>query len=500
MTEVAKASTAPIIVWLRRDLRLADNGALAAAVRSGRKVVPVFVHDPANECPWPTGGAGRWWLHHSLAALGRALAERGVGLILRRGDSVEILREIAAETGAVAVHANRCYQPLGMSLGARISTAMQAQGLAFQSFPGTLLVEPMTMSNQDGEPYKVFTPFWRTLKEDLRLEAPLPAPDRVRGLEVPPASEDLDDWGLLQRRPDWAGGLAATWTPGETGARARLAEFLDKGLPDYRHERNRPDRPGTSRLSPHLHWGEITPRQVWLAIDQHARASGGRLDDDADAFQRELGWREFSHHQLYHWPNLAETSWRPAFENFPWSGAEEKIRAWRRGMTGYPIVDAGMRELWATGWMHNRVRMIVASFLVKDLMVPWQTGEAWFWDTLVDANVAQNAANWQWIAGSGADAAPYFRIFNPVLQAEKFDPSARYVRTWVPEIARLPDAFIHKPWAAPAEALAAAQIVLGDTYPKPIVDHAEAREAALAAYAQIRASAEPVEPRRRSGA
>ena len=340
------------------------------------------------------------------------------------------------------------------------------------------------MKTGQGSPYKVFTPFWKAMLAAPAPATALPRPEKLRGIESIDG-DTLDDWCLLPRNPDWAGGLRENWTPGEDGAAQRLAEFLDQGAGAYARERDRPDLAGTSRLSPHLHWGEVSPRQVWQAT-RHAIDAGTAGETSAMAFLRQLAWRDFSVNLLFHWPDFPERSWRQEFDAFPWRDDEAAFAAWCHGRTGYPIVDAGMRELWTTGWMHNRVRMITASFLIKDLLIPWQRGEAWFWDTLVDADLGNNAAGWQWVAGSGADAAPYFRIFNPVSQGEKFDPKGNYVRHWVPEIARLPDAVLHKPWEAPGEVLAQAGVGLGETYPAPIVDHAAARARALAGYAEVK--------------
>jgi deoxyribodipyrimidine photo-lyase len=333
-----------------------------------------------------------------------------------------------------------------------------------------------------GEPYRVFTPFWKALLKLGAPATPQPAPEAIAA-GPPVASRALAELDLAPR-PDWAGGLRATWTPGEPGAWARLAWFLDEAMPAYDESRNRPDKPGTSGLSPHLRWGEVSPRQVWHATQHRIDRTGAH--DAGMAFLRELGWRDFSYHLLYWWPDLPDITWKPQFHDFPWHDDDGGYRAWTRGRTGYPIVDAGMRQLYETGWMHNRVRMIVGSFLVKDLLVPWQWGERWFWDTLVDADPASNSASWQWVAGCGADAAPYFRIFNPVTQGQKFDPEGAYVRRWVPEVARLPDKYLQAPWTAPRHVLEKAGVRLGRVYPEPIVDHKVARQRALDAFEQIK--------------
>jgi deoxyribodipyrimidine photo-lyase len=472
---------APVLLWFRQDLRLIDNPALAAAVATGRPVIPVFVLDEHAAGRWAPGGAARWWLHVSLAALAGALVERGSRLVLRRGRAVDVIPRLVEETGAVAVHASRLYEPWARASDAAVAAALKRRGVAIHGANTALLFEPWTVRTQAGGPFGVYTPFSRACFAAGPPPRPLPAPAHIPRPEHLPPSEALDDWGLLPTSPDWAGGLRATWRPGEDGAQGRLERFLAHGLEDYDTDRNRPDRDATSGLSPHLHWGEISPRQVWHA----AEAAGAPRRRGTETFLKELLWREFSYHLLWHNPEMPEQPLKEAFRNFPWRNDPPALRAWQRGRTGYPIVDAGMRQLWHTGWMHNRVRMIVASFLIKHLLIPWQEGEAWFWDTLVDADLAANSASWQWVAGCGADAAPYFRIFNPVLQGRKFDPEGAYVRRWVPELAHLPAAHIHAPWEAPPVALHDAGVTLGRSYPHPIVDHAAARARALAALESI---------------
>jgi len=475
----------PTLVWFRADLRLADNPALTRAAELGAPVVAAFVLDEAAPGCWRPGGAARWWLHDSLAALAKALAELGVPLILRRGPAAEAIPALADETGAGAVLWNRHYAPWSLARDTGIKADLKARGLRVESFNGRLLVEPWTPTTGNGEPYKVFTPYWKALQALGEPPEPLPAPARLPAGPAP-ASDSLDDWGLQPTAPDWAGGLRATWTPGEPGAQARLAHFLDDTLSSYPDHRDRPGRSGTSGLSPHLAWGEVSPRQVWHAA-RHREAADG-TEAAGLAFRRQLAWREFSHHLLHAWPDLPEATWKSEFRAFPWRADHEAYRAWTRGATGYPLVDAGLRALWHNGWLHNRVRMVVGSFLVKDLLLPWQWGEAWFWDTLVDADLANNAASWQWIAGCGADAAPYFRIFNPVTQSRKCDPDGSYVRRWVPELAALPDTYLHAPWTAPREALLAAEVRLDETYPTPIVGHDAARKRALAAFETVKAA------------
>jgi deoxyribodipyrimidine photo-lyase len=467
----------PAIVWFRQDLRLSDNPALMAAITTGQPILALYVLDQTGDRP--LGGASRWWLHHSLTALAASLADFGASLILRCGPAQDVLADLVTETGAEAVFWNRAYDPAGIARDTAIKTALATRGVAASSFNSGLLFEPWTVKTGAGGPYKVFTAFWRACLSGPAVPPPLAPPVRIAAASA--RSDDLADWSLRPTRPDWAGGLAEAWTPGEAGAQARLQDFLEGSVADYGEGRDQPAKAGTSRLSPHLHFGEISPRQVWSATQALAGDTSG-----AAKFLSEIGWREFSHHLLFHFPHMAGSNLRPAFDAFPWRDDPGELSAWQQGLTGYPIVDAGMRQLWASGWMHNRVRMIAASFLVKDLLADWRQGAAWFWGTLVDADLANNSAGWQWVAGSGADAAPYFRVFNPVLQGETFDPRGDYVRRWVPELARLPPAWIHKPWLAPAPVLSAARVQLGADYPRPIVDHGQARDRALAAFGAIK--------------
>ncbi len=477
---------APIIVWFRNDLRLADNPALSAAAASGAPVIPVHILEEAADDPWPLGGAARWWRHGSLEKLGAACAGLGSPLVLRRGAPAAVLAALIAETGAGGVSWNRRYTPAPAGRDAVIETELTGRGIGVRTFDAGLLADPRAVRNGSGKPFKVFTPFWRALAATL---AP-PPPDRAPGRLAPPArpvaSDTLADWALLPTRPDWAGGLRGAWEPGEAAARARLADFLDGPVAAYPTERDRPDHDGSSALSPHLAFGEIGPRQIWHAA-RHAADARPALAGGVDAFLREVGWREFNHHLLHHNPQLPDRPLDPRFAGFPWRDDPAGLAAWQGGRTGYPIVDAGMRQLWNTGWMHNRVRMIAASFLIKDLLLPWQAGERWFRDTLVDADLANNAANWQWVAGCGADASPFFRVFNPILQGEKFDPHGDYVRRHLPELGGLPPRWIHKPWQAPADLLHQAGLRLGIDYPHPIVDHAAARDRALAFHAKHKA-------------
>ena len=479
----------PTLLWFRQDLRLQDNPALHAAIARGAAVIPVYIWDEAGEGRWPPGGAARWWLHHALAALDASLRARGARLIVARGESATVLRELVRATGAGAVYWNRRYEPAVIARDRAIKTELAAAGLDAASCNGALLHEPHTITNKAGGPFQVFTPYWRHCLT-LPVAAPLKFSAAVLpGPDVWPRSRELAELELCPRIA-WDAGLRETWQPGEAGAMARLKQFTAGAMDAYDTERDRPDRDGTSRLSPWLHAGELSPRQVWAAVQARSKESGVfPPSNGARVLLAEVGWREFAHHLLFHFPHTPERPLREEFERFPWAPdpSGEKLRAWQRGRTGYPLVDAGMRQLWHTGWMHNRVRMVVASFLVKHLRLPWTQGAAWFWDTLVDADLASNTLGWQWSAGCGADAAPYFRVFAPVLQGKKFDPDGDYVRRWVPELARLPAEHIHAPWEAPRHELAKAGVRLGDTYPQPIVDHATARDAALAAFKQLRA-------------
>ena len=479
----------PVVVWLRNDLRLADHRALAAAVATGAPLVFVYILDDETPGAWKRGAASRWWLDKSLAALDGALRARGGRLTLRRGAATQVLPRLVADCDAQAVYFTRAYEPHAVAVEDILKVTFDAAGVAFKRFGGHLLREPEEVRTKAGDVYKVYTPFWKSLSADFTPPKPLAASKTLLGFEHDLVSDALADWRLHPATPDWSGGFSECWQPGEAGAHARLKTFLVDALQDYAEDRNRPDKPGTSRLSPHLHFGEISPAQCWTAAVHAAHATGG-AGKGLETFLKELVWREFSHTLLYYWPDLPEQPFRQEFAAFPWRRDAAHLRAWQRGATGYPIVDAGMRELWHTGYMHNRVRMIVASFLIKHLLVPWQDGEAWFWDTLVDADLANNAASWQWVAGSGADAAPYFRIFNPIAQGLKFDPDGAYVRRWVPELAALSNEALHAPWEAPALMLAAAGITLGKRYPLPIVDHAAARARALAAYDDVKALAQ----------
>lgn len=462
------------IVLFRRDLRLADNAALSEACHAHRRVIPVYIHDRSAK-QGKQGSASRWWLHHSLARLQRRLAAAGPGLNLYQGATLPVLLGLARREGAVAVYWNRRYEPADIIADTELTAALQAQGMEVHGYPGALWIEPAALVSQEGRPYKVFTPFWRRLHSQIEVRAPLPVPTMAQAPELPD-SVPLQTLGL-RPRIGWDGGFHETWKPGEDGALSALAEFGDASVKGYAAERDFPGRRGTSRLSPHLHFGEITPRQVHYALETRTRVGG--LPADAGAFLRQLGWREFAHHLLHHFPHTPTRNFNPRFDRFRWAKRDEGVlRRWQKGRTGIPLVDAGMRELWHTGWMHNRVRMVVASFLTKNLLHHWSHGADWFWDTLVDADLANNTLGWQWVAGSGADAAPYFRVFNPVTQARNFDPDGEYLRRWLPELAGLPLETLHEPWRDPAA-------LRRSDYPEPIVGLAASRERALAAYRSL---------------
>jgi deoxyribodipyrimidine photo-lyase len=449
---------ATTIVWFRHDLRIDDNPALASAAKRGA-VVPVFIWAPDEEARWEPGAASRWWLHQSLEKLAASLEKLGTPLVIRRGPTLAALESLVKETGATHVAWNRRYEPAVIARDTAIKKKLAAAGLDVESFNGSLLFEPMHVATKEGKPYQVFTPFWRALLGRDEPAEPVAGPRKLAAAAAKLKTLGIDELGLLPAI-DWAGTMRKTWTPGEAGAKRRLEAFLDSRLGGYGSERDRPDHEGTSSLSPHLHLGEVSPRRVWHAVRE---AVGGKpaakISGSPEVYLRELGWREFANHLLYHFPHTTDAPLRADYARFPWANDPVGLRAWQRGRTGFPIVDAGMRQLWATGWMHNRVRMIVASFLVKDLRVSWLEGAKWFWDTLVDADLAANTLGWQWAAGCGADAAPYFRIFNPTSQAEKFDPDGEYVRAWVD--------------------------VEAAEYPEPIVDHAQARLRALEALKAV---------------
>lgn len=456
-------SNAITIVWFRQDLRLSDNPALAHAIKSGGKIIPVYILDDKAAGQWALGGAARWWLHHALADLSDSLQKAGAQLIVRRGDALTELLKLITEKKAPQIFWNRRYEPYAIAQDKAIKEKLSDAGLNVESFSARLLNEPWTIKNGSGLPFRVFTPYWKACLKKLHSDgvpAPLPAPKKILGFDKKLRSDDLD---LLPTKPDWSKGLAARWQVGEKAAQKTLHDFIDDNLMHYTVERDFPAKDTTSHLSPYLAHGQISPRQCWHAI-QTGLASGTippHKHAEADKFLAEIGWREFAYHLLFHFPETPTKPLYTKFEKFPWRKNDKDLRAWQQGRTGYPIVDAGMRQLWQTGWMHNRVRMVVGSLLVKHLLLPWQSGAQWFWDTLVDADLASNTLGWQWIAGCGADAAPYFRIFNPTTQAEKFDKDDLYIKQYVPEYG-------------------------SKSYPKPIVDHDLARKRALEALAEVK--------------
>ena len=468
------------IVWFRQDLRLEDNPALSKAAENNARILPIYILDDENAESWSMGEASRWWLHKSLESLNKSLDEN---LHFFIGKADEIIPDLIEKTNATGVYWNRCYEPWRINRDKKIKTALLNNNITVRSFNGSLLFEPPNIKKQDDTPYKVFTPFY---KKGCLENGPLP-----RDLLVCPSklifeknieSKKLSDLKLLPSI-NWYHNIQNTWSPGEKGAQHRLNNFLKTGIKNYKIGRNRPDKEFISRLSPHLHFGELSPHQAWFSVKELRQSS--ETKDSIEHFLSELGWREFSNNLLYYWQNLPEINLQKKFDRFPWLDNPKSLECWQRGMTGYPIVDAGMRQLWKTGYMHNRVRMVTGSFLVKNLMLDWRHGERWFWDTLLDADLANNSASWQWIAGCGADAAPYFRIFNPIIQGEKFDPNGDYVREYIPELSTIPTKFIHKPWEAPEEILMVAGITLDKDYPLPIVDLKSSRDRALLAFKSL---------------
>ena len=475
----------PVLLWFRRDLRLSDNPALAAALKSQRPILPIYILD---ETPGlrPLGAASRWWLDKSLKALGDDLQSRGSKLLLRRGVAADILADLVQETGATDIFFNALFEPKTVQRDRDLAEHLREKNCKAHRFNGGHLLGPDLPLTKTGGGYSVFTPYWRAARGHIDVGMHVPAPDTLGRPERWPASEALASWALHPSNPDWSSGFS-DWTPGEAAAAHRLTDFVDLGLSTYSQDRDIPSVVGTSCLSPHLAFGEISPKTCWrAAVSATHRATVPEVQ--AEKFLAELGWREFNTQIASRHEDLALVNFSRTFDRFTWREDPDGFRAWTRGETGYPIVDAGMRQLWKTGWMHNRVRMVVASFLTKHLMIDWRLGEQWFWDTLVDADLASNPGNWQWVAGSGADAAPYFRIFSPMAQGAKFDPAGHYVSRWVPELRRLPAKLIHSPWLAPQEILSRANVRLGFDYPVPIVDHDFARKRALGGYAGLKGS------------
>ena len=458
--------TAPHIVWLRRDLRLADQPALYAAAQEG-PVICVYVLDDEGAGNRAMGGASRWWLHHSLQAMDRELGKHQAKLILRRGDAADEIARLAEETGAAAVHAIRHYEPWWRKAQGRL-----AERLDLKLYDGNYLLPPGTVTTGSGDPYKIYTPFAKAATRQLPQRDPLDVPS----LTLPdawPESEDLGDWNLLPTKPDWAEGFRSEWAVGENAGQDQLDEFCER-VASYETDRNLPSVDGSSRLSPHLHWGEISPTQVWKALE-------GRSGEGLHSFRGELLWRDYTQNIICQFPEYPESGYREQFAHFPWRDpdsddeAAADLKAWQQGRTGYPIVDAGMRQLWHIGWMHNRVRMIAASFLIKHLLIRWTHGERWYWDTLVDADYANNGVNWQWIAGTGVDSNMFPRIMAPLSQSPKFD-AAEYIREWVPELSHLGDDTIHDP----------GEDCRPDGYPEKRIAHKVARQRALDAYGEMK--------------
>jgi deoxyribodipyrimidine photo-lyase len=481
-----KRASRGTIVWFRQDLRLHDNPALHAGLNRGDWIIPLYIHYEPEEGDWPAGSASRWWLHQSLTVLATALRNRGSRLIVKRGPALEVLSRLAAQSGADVVYWNRRYEPAAIVRDTSLEQSLRKAGITCVSFNGSLLIEPWDLCNRSGGSYRVFTPFRRRLLECLEVPCALATPRSIARPTKWPESSEIAELQLLPTIR-WYARMSQHWTPGELGALGRAREFLAEAFTTYRENRDQPAADGSSSLSPHLHFGELSVRQLWRLGEKAAKRQ--RLKDDAwreSSFASQLAWREFAHHLLYHYPRTATQPLDSRFERFHWQVDHSAQRAWERGLTGFPIVDAGMRQLWASGWMHNRARMIVASLLVKNLRQPWLQGARWFWDTLVDADLAANTLNWQWSAGCGADAAPYFRVFNPITQGKRFDPRGDYVRRWVPELARMPAEHIHAPHLAPAAVLQKARVRIGVTYPAPILDLRKSREQALAAYRALR--------------
>lgn len=466
----------PLILWFRQDLRLEDNLALNAAVKDSKPIIPVYIKDEGEFI----GGAASWWLHHSLNALKEQLKTLNLNLLVREGNCLKILQQLISETSADTVYWNRCYEPASIRRDGAIKAELKSQSINATSFKGNLLFEPWEIENKQKKPFQVFTPFWKCC---LTREIPKPSThlnQPILSFDVK-NNQSIDSLNLLPKI-DWDKGFKTVWKPGSIHAKEILNQFIQKDILNYEAERDRPDIDSVSHLSAALHFGEITPAMIYHTVIKKY----GDNTSEVAPYLRQLFWREFAHHLIYHFPKTENLALRKEFDHFPWINDPDRLKAWKKGLTGYPLVDAGMRQLWTIGWMHNRVRMVVGSFLVKDLLIKWQEGAKWFMDTLVDADLANNTLGWQWVAGCGADAAPYFRIFNPTTQSEKFDPEGEYIRKWVPELKHLDKKWIHKPFSAPAEVLRNAGITLGKTYPNPIIDHDEARKIALNALKNMK--------------
>jgi len=477
------------IVWCHRDFRLADHPALNAAVAENKKVILAYIHDPESEQSWQPGAAANWWLHHSLSAFSTALAKHKASLVIRYGNSLETLLELCKETGAKSIYWNRLYEPAIIARDKVIKKSLSENGIEPHSFNGALLREPWTVSKDDGMMYRVYTPFSRKYFQLPAIELPLEPPPNIPSGHKGVHSEGLEALDLLPSIP-WDKQFNDLWKPGELGAQTQLDVFLDHGVLNYGIERDWPAADGVSKLSPHLHFGEISSRQVWHAVVFHGDhvAENGFPDavDRTLPYLKQLIWRDFAHHILYHVPETSDHPFNIKFKKFRWDRNDDVLDAWQRGQTGIPLVDAGMRQLWQTGWMHNRIRMLVASVLTKNGLVHWHEGAKWFWNTLIDASLANNSMGWQWTAGCGVDAAPYYRIFSPARQGERFDKDGAYVRRWVPELAGVPSKHIHQPWLASRDVLSKAGVTLGKNYPNPVVDLSATRKEALERYKQLR--------------
>ena len=465
------------VMWFRQDLRLADNPALTNALEDG-KTLPIFILDNVNSKEHINGAASKWWLHHSLSKLNKSLKNK---LCFFIGNPIDILDEIHKQFEISNIFWSRCYEPWRIKRDKKIKKYFSDQNVNVNTFNGSLLWEPWNIAKKDGTPYKVFTPYYRKgcLNSD-KPRMPLPVPNLSNLISIDNHDLKIEDLELMPKH-NWYNKMISLWSPGEEGAHGKIEEFISNGLNNYKEGRNFPSNQNVSQLSPHLHFGEVSPNQVWY----RAKTKEGKLGikKDLDHFLSELGWREFSFNLLYHFPFLPKENLQKKFDNFPWDNDKDKLKKWQKGLTGYPIVDAGMQELWQTGYMHNRLRMVVGSFLVKNLLLHWHHGERWFWDCLIDADLASNSAGWQWIAGSGADAAPYFRIFNPITQGQKFDPDGKYTRKYLPVLNDMPDKFLFNPWEAPEDVLRSAGVKLGENYPLPIVEIGSSRQKALEAFA-----------------
>lgn len=476
-----------VIVWFRQDLRLSDNPALHAALKSKSPIIPFFCYTDNESTNWKPGAASRWWLHHSLSSLASDFAARGSRFVIRKGESLDTLQQLAKQVNAKEIYCNALYEPEQAKKDRIIQEALQKQGIEFHCFHGSLLLAPDQVQNQSGSPYRVFTPFYRYYLNSGFNTQCLPSPKSINAIPKEIKSEKIDTLKLLPEIR-WYCDFETHWLPGETGALKNLKRFCKNHLIDYPLARDIPSINGTTSLSPHLHFGEISPRQVIAALYKMTQASSkAGLIKARDCVIRELIWRDFAHHILAHYPHTTDRPFSENFQQFPWKRSDKKfLKAWQQGRTGIPVVDAGMRQLWKTGWMHNRVRMIVASLLAKNANLHWLNGARWFWDTLVDADLANNSMNWQWVAGCGVDAAPYFRIFNPVTQGKKFDPAGAYVRQWVPELINFPDRFIHDPWNAPDKLQNEVKIIIGKDYPYPVLDLSRTRKEILEIYNRYR--------------